>query len=260
MVLWRAPTSSFAEAFRQIRANIDFATASQPARVLLVSSPGPSEGKSTIISNLSVAFAQTGKRVLVIDGDLRRPSLHRLFEIKSREPGVSNLLAHQGVSIDDVVRQTQVEGVSLIPSGPSPPNPAELLGSADMTQLLEDLKARYDLILVDSPPMLPVADGSIMASKVDGLVVVVDGFGTRSSALKATLDMVRSTQVNLIGVIINKLKRPRFGYGYGYHYYYYYRSYHRYYASEDGVPANGANGRLRGLAGRARKVFSVFRR
>lgn len=264
MVVANSPTSSFAEAFRQIRANIEFATTSQPVGVLLVSSPGPSEGKSAILSNLAAAFAQSGRRVLAVDADLRRPTLHRVFEIGGRDPGLSNLLARQGVELDDVIRQTGVEGVSLIPSGPSPPNPAELLGSAYMSELLQELKSRYDLVLVDSPPMLPVADGSIMASKVDGLVVVVDGFSTRSSSLQVTLDTVRNTQVNLLGVIINKLKRPRFGYGYGYGYHYYYRSYHRYYSDEDEGSVdegsvNGANRGLRGLTKRASRIFPLFR-
>ena len=124
-IVWKAPTSSYAEAFRQIRANLQFATATfnQPGNVIMVTSPGPGEGKTTILSNLAVALAQTGKRIVAVDGDLRRPSLHRQFDVVSREPGLSNLLAGQITELKDAIQATEVEGVSILPSGPTPPQP-----------------------------------------------------------------------------------------------------------------------------------------
>ena len=261
LVLWSAPNSSYAESFRHIRANLQFATANQHGNALLVSSPGPGEGKSTIISNLAIAIAQTGKRVVVVDGDLRRPALYRLFNGLQREPGLSNFLADLGADSDDIVTQTDIEGIHVIPSGPTPPNPAELLGSPRMVTLLNQLRERYDIVLVDSPPLLPVADGTILASQVDGAIVVVDGFGTRSSSLQAALDGLRNTQVNITGVIINKLKRPGLGYAYNYpYYYYYYSSYYSYYSQTDEANVNGARGLYLRLGQRARTAWSRLRR
>ena len=229
LVLWKAPTSNYAESFRQIRANIQFATVNQPGKVYLVCSPGPGEGKSTITCNLSIALAQMGKRVVILDGDLRRATIHKRFKAVKREPGLSNYLADITTDFSSIVHQTEIEGVSVIPSGPIPPNPAELLGSPKMTILLKELENYYDYIIVDSPPILVVADGSILASQVDGAIIVADGTSTRSSALHASLNTLKNTQVNILGVVINKLKRARFGYGYGYYYY----SYRGYYGADE---------------------------
>ena len=257
LVLLTASTSSYGEAFRQIRANLQFATANRSGNIMMVASPGPEEGKTTIICNLAVALAHTGKRVVIIDGDLRRPSAHRFFEAGEREPGLSNFLADVHTELAEIVRPTEVEGVHLIPGGPSPPNPTELLGSPKMTVLLDHLKDEYDTVLVDSPPVLLVADSSVMASQVDGVVMVVDGFSTRSSSLRAALDTLRNTQVSILGVIMNKLKPSRFGYGYTYPYHYY--SNYSYYADRDRLSMNG-NGRIYGrVAQKAKLVWSRMR-
>ena len=257
LVLLTASTSSYGEAFRQIRANLQFATANRSGNIMMVASPGPEEGKTTIICNLAVALAHTGKRVVIIDGDLRRPSAHRFFEAGEREPGLSNFLADVNTELAEIVRPTEVEGVHLIPGGPSPPNPTELLGSPKMTVLLDHLKDEYDTVLVDSPPVLLVADSSVMASQVDGVVMVVDGFSTRSSSLRAALDTLRNTQVSILGVIMNKLKPSRFGYGYTYPYHYY--SNYSYYADRDRLSMNG-NGRIYGrVAQKAKLVWSRMR-
>ena len=256
-ILLTAPTSSYAEAFRQIRANLQFATANQTNKILLVASPGPQEGKSTIISNLAVALAHTGKRVITIDGDLRRPSVHQFFGTVNREPGLSNYLADLNTEVSDVIQPTEVEGVHVIPGGPSPPNPAELLGSPKMDALLQELSQRYDNVLLDSPPVLLVADASIMASQADGVIMVVDGFNTRSSSLKAALDAMRNTRVNILGVIMNKLKPARFGYGYIYPYHYYYYSNYSYYADPEQVHVNG-NGKVKAYGSFTRKAKSVL--
>ena len=261
-VLLTAPTSSYAEAFRQIRANLQFATANRPNKILLVASPGPQEGKSTVISNLAVALAHTGKRVVTIDGDLRRPTVHKLFGAVNREPGLSNYLADLKIEVSDVIQPTEVEGVHVIPGGPSPPNPAELLGSPKMGTLLRELSQRYDNVLLDSPPVLLVADASIMASQADGVIMVVDGFNTRSSSLRAALDAMRNTHVNILGVIMNKLKPSRFGYGYAYPYhYYYYSSNYSYYADPEQVHVNGSgNGKVySGFTKKAKTVLGKFK-
>ena len=253
LVIRDAPASGYAEAFRQIRANLQFATANLRGNSVLVSSPAPGEGKSTIIANLALAVAQTGRRVVVVDGDLRRPSIHKLFNDVQREPGLSNYLADPGPDFDAIVTQSQVEGVSVIPSGPTPPNPAELLGSPRMATLLDRLRNDYDMVFVDSPPLLPVADGTILAAQLDAAIVVVDAFATRSGSLDAALAAVRHSQVHILGVVVNKLRRRRFGYDYQYPYYqHYYSSYRRYYAQPDDEGVNGVRtsvGRLRSRAG-----------
>jgi capsular exopolysaccharide synthesis family protein len=259
LVVWESPKSNFAETFRQIRANFEFAVANKPGNAFLVCSPGPGEGKSTVIANLAASLAQTGKRVAVVDGDLRRPSLHTLFKVKHREPGLSNVLADGSANVEDAIREIDIEGIGLVASGPSPPNPAELLGSSRMKSLLTQLKDTHDVVLVDSPPILLVADGSLIASQVDGVVVVVDALATRSSSLQAALDTIKATQVEVIGVVVNKLKRPRFGYGYAYPYYYYYYSYDRYYSESDEIPVDGNAPFYRKASRRARAVWSRLR-
>ena len=259
LVLWAAPSSGFAESLRQVRANLEFATANRPGGLIMVGSPGPGEGKSTILSNLAIAVAQAGKRVVVIDGDLRRPTLHRLFGLDHGERGLSNLLVDPSTTLEDVIVQTDINGVELIPSGPTPPNPAELLGSPRMASALSQLKTTYDMVFLDSPPVLLVADGSIMASQSDGVIVVVDGLGTKSASLKAALDTLRNTQVHIVGVVVNRLKRARFGYGYRYPYHYYYSSYYRYYSDGDEVAANGTGRFYKRLTRRAMSALSRFR-
>ena len=176
-----------------------------------------------------------------------------------RDPGLSNFLADLSTDLAEVVHPTAAEGVEVMPAGPTPPNPAELLGSPKMNTLLSQLKSVYDTVLVDSPPLLLVADGSLVASQVDGVIVVVDGFGTRSSSLQAALDTLRNTNVNIVGVIINKLKRARFGYGYTYPYYYYYSDY-KYYTDSDEMPVNGTGRFYSRLTQQARRVWSRLRR
>ncbi len=261
LLLVSAPNSSYAEAFRQIRANLQFATANNTNKILLVASPGPQEGKSTVISNLAVALAHAGKRVVTVDGDLRRPSIHELFGTINREPGLSNYLADFNAEVSDVIQPTEVEGVHVIPGGPNPPNPAELLGSPKMYTLLQELAQRYDSVLLDSPPVLLVADASIMASQADGVIMVVDGFNTRSSSLKAALDVMRNTHVNILGVVMNKLKPARFGYGYNYPYHYYYYSNYSYYADPEQVHANGNdNGKVHGgFTRKAKAMLGKFK-
>ena len=193
------PRSSHAEAFRQIRANVQFATANRPGKILMVASPGPAEGKTTVISNLAVALAGAGKRVVIFDGDLRKPAIHELFAPIQKEPGLSSYLSDSDTEVWEIIRPTRLGGVHVIPSGPTPPNPAELLGLPRMSDLLNQLVEEYDSGLIDSPPMLLVADGSIMASQLHGVIVLADGLHTRSSSLKGTLDVFHSAHVPCSG-------------------------------------------------------------
>jgi capsular exopolysaccharide synthesis family protein len=265
IVLLDAPDSGYAEAFRQIRINIQFVTDNLSGNVILVSSPGPAEGKSTIITNLAVSIAQAGKRVVLVDGDMRRPSLHGFFDSVARESGLSNYLASIDIdsrnALETVIHATGVEDAYLIPSGPSPPNPAELLGLPLMSGLLAELRDRFDVVLVDSPPLLLVADGSVIAPQVDGAILVVDGLKTRSYSLDTSLNTLRSSGVTVLGVIINRLKRSRIGDRYRYPDYYRYHSmYDRYYSYSDGAEEDSKVGFYGNRARWARKVWSRFRR
>ena len=239
LVMWHAPTSPYSESFRQIRANVQFATAGNKTKVFLVTSPGPSEGKTTILSNLTIAMAQAGKRVVAVDGDLRRPTLHRRFQVEGRKIGLSNFLSQPDLPVENVVISTEIEGVSIIPAGPIPPNPSELLGSPRMAVLLEQLSEKYDVVFVDSPPTLMAADAPVIAAQAGEAIVVVDGRKTRTSSLKGTLESLRNSQVHILGVVLNNLKQGRFGYGYGYGSQYNYSRYYR--MEEDGdTSPNGA--------------------
>jgi capsular exopolysaccharide synthesis family protein len=258
VILQAASTSYHAEAFRQMRVNLQFAIAGESDNVLLVTSPQPGEGKSTIVANLAAALGQSGEKVAVIDADLRMPSMHTFFANNERVPGLSNALADREIAPESIIHATDVYGVDLVPSGPTPPNPGELLGSPAMSLLLNRLKKEYDFVLIDSPPLHAAADASILASQSDGIIIVVDSSSTKSSSLKAALDMLRATQVNVLGAVVNKLKVPRFGFGDGD--FYYYRSYYYRPYGEDGLAVNGAQRFYTSFATKARNAWARVRR
>lgn len=214
------PLSPFTEAFRALRANIRYASVDRPLRTLLVTSPTMSEGKSFLVANLAVVMAQAGLRVVVVDGDLRRPRQHRLFEIHPRDGLTGSLLDG---STDGRLQPTGVEQLFLLPAGGRPPNPAELLGSARMRELLEGLTREADIVLVDSPPLLPVADTMALAGEVDGVLLVVEAGATRRPAFQQAVEALQRLGANIIGVVINAVPTRRRGY---YYYYYYYRDYY----------------------------------
>jgi non-specific protein-tyrosine kinase len=218
IIVSKLPSSSYSEAFRQFRTNLQFAIADRPSKFLLVTSPGPSEGKTTVLCNLASAIAQTGKRVIIVDCDLRRPAIHRRFRLQTKEPGVSSFLAQSNININDVLLATAEEQISVVPAGPIPPNPSELLGSSRMGELLQQLGTLADVVLLDSPPVLVVADTAVIAAQSDGVIVVGDGQSTKAKSLRATLDILAQTQVHILGMVINKLTHRRFDYGYGYGY------------------------------------------
>lgn len=234
-----------AEAYRQLRTNFEFATATRDGNVFMVTSPSPDEGKSTTITNLAISIAQADRRVVLVDADFRRASLHRTIPGVKRDPGLSNVLAGNFESWRSVVQTGQQAGLDVISAGPSPPNPAELLGSAGMQGLIDDLSSSYETVLVDTPPVLPVADASIMASRVSGAVLVIEAFSTRSSSLRTALGTLSNSRVAILGVVVNKFKPPRFG-GDGYHnQHYYYHSGSYQYGEGNGVAPRGVVGRIR---------------
>lgn len=219
----RAPTS---EAYRVLRTNLEFSSVDEPLKNLLVTSPSPSEGKSTTAANLGTVLAQTGNRVVLIDADLRRPSQHKVFELPNNR-GLTTALLDSEAPINYHIQDTRVPGLRLMTSGPLPPNPAELLRSHRMQQILDDLKHEADIVLLDTPPTLTVADASILAPRVNGCVLVTKLGSTSRDALIQAVEGMSKTGANLFGVVLNRAT-PRAG-GYYYNYYYY-----RYYTYEYG--------------------------
>jgi capsular exopolysaccharide synthesis family protein len=212
----------FSEAYRVLRTNVQFSTIDRPGQTLLVTSANPGEGKSTTAANLALVTAQAGKKVVLVDSDLRRPSLHRFFGL-SNEQGLTNLLLSTQSSVDGYAQRTRFENLAVVTSGPLPPNPSELLASRRLDSVLDNLKTEADVVVFDSPPILAVADASIIASKVDGTMLVVDSGKTRSPALQRARDTLTRSKTHLLGAVLNKLRRRGGGYYY-YHYQYYYSS------------------------------------
>ncbi|MBM3131068.1 MAG: polysaccharide biosynthesis tyrosine autokinase, partial [Chloroflexi bacterium] len=210
-----APRAPYAEAYRNLRTNLQFALAVDAAAAVVLSSAEPGEGKSTTIANLAVVMAQTGKRVVLVDTDLRRPVLHQIFHVPP-EPGLTDLFLNNQ-TLDQVVRETTVPGLYLLACGKLPPNPAELLASAWMDRLIAALKERYDIVLFDSPPILPVTDAVLLASKTQHLLWVVAAGKTRTDLLRRARESLAQADTKVVGVVLNRIAS---GSGYGYYYYY----------------------------------------
>lgn len=223
--------SAAAEAYRVLRTNLRFSMIDTQA--VLVSSASPEEGKSTTVANLAVAIAQTGQRVIVVDSDLRRPSLHRFFEL-SNAAGLTSTLLSGDVDLGRFLQPTSFKNLQVLTSGPLPPNPSELLSSRRMDAAVATLRREADIVLFDSPPALAVADASILAAKVDGTLLVVDAGRTRAMAVRRAAEALGRSKTKPLGATLNKLR----GRGRGYYYYAYY------YSSEDGSKNNHRRLRL----------------
>lgn len=219
-----APRSPVSEAFRALRTNIQFASVDRGMRTLLVTSPSPSEGKTTISVNLAVVLSQSGRSVVLMDADLRRPKLHKRMGVPNRA-GLSNLFVQQQIYLEGAIQKTETPNLKLITSGDLPPNPAELLGSEKMHTILQLLGEQVDTVIVDSPPIMAVTDAAVLAPKMDGVVIVVKPGQTKLAALRTCVDQLRRAGGNLMGVVINDVEMGRSRYSYNY----YYKGYYAYY-------------------------------
>ncbi len=199
------PGSLDAEIFRSLRTNVRFSDVDRPRRVVLVTSTGPQEGKSTILANLGVSLSQAGRRVLLVDTDLRRPSLHRLFALP-KQTGLADVLAGDA-DLERAVRPTAVDGLRLLPCGTLPPNPAELIESARLQQLVTELRQTYDFVLMDSPPAGGLVDASLLSSLADGVLFVVEPRRFDSRLLRAAVRQLERAGARLYGVVLNKSPR-----------------------------------------------------
>ncbi len=204
------PFSSIAESYRQMRTNLQFARVGQPIRTLMITSPAPGEGKSTTACNLAIAFAQTGKSVLLVDADLRRPTLDAKFGLK-KEPGLSEYLSGK-LPLKTVVQQTRVENLSVLCSGEIPPNPAEALGSDSMRKLIAEVLEKFEVVLFDSSPILAVTDPAVLSTMVDGTLVVVSSGRTRAQDLEQASELLEGVGGKVIGVVMNNFD-PHHAYG-----------------------------------------------
>lgn len=209
------PKSPVSEAFRTLRTNIQFANVDNELKSIAFTSAGPGEGKSSTIANIAVAIAQTGKSILVIDADLRNPSQHKIYGLSNGE-GLSTTLVTE-VPLLSQVQKGALEGLDVLPAGPIPPNPAELLGSRKMRQLLDEAKNHYDMILIDTPPTIAVADSSILAQIVDGVILILSsGEVNRDYAIRAK-EQLDKVGAKILGAVLNKVELKTKE-----HYYYYY--------------------------------------
>ena len=224
LIVHTQPQSSAAECCRTIRTNLSFMSADRPLRAILVTSASPAEGKTTVATSVAIALAQSGKRVLLVDSDLRRPRIHRTFSISSATPGVTSVLVGDRTLAEAVI-VSEVPGLDVLPCGPIPPNPSELLHSSRFHQMLADALANYDRVVFDSPPLGAVTDAAILAPQLDATLVVVKSQRTTRDAIISALRQLRDVKARVAGGVLNDvdLNHGQYGYGYGYGAYYYYR-------------------------------------
>ncbi|WP_144408422.1 CpsD/CapB family tyrosine-protein kinase [Pelosinus fermentans] len=217
LIVHEQAKSPIAEAYRTLRTNIQFSKTDGQLQTILFTSSGPGEGKSTTLANTAVALAQSGKRVIIMDCDLRKPVLHKIFDKKNR--GITNFLVEE-ICAEDLIQETQVENLRILTSGPIPPNPSELLGSRKMQGLFNSLKEQADYLMIDAPPVIAVTDACVLASKVDGIALVINSGTVRPEMAQKAKDLLIKANGHLLGVILNRVEIEE---EYG-HYYYYYGS------------------------------------
>lgn len=196
--------SPISEQYRTIRTNIQFSSVDHEVKTLMVTSSGPGEGKSTTVANLAVVFAQQGKRVLLVDADMRKPTVHYTFN-HTNTFGLTSVMTKQ-LSLEKAVKDSAENNLFVLTSGPIPPNPAELLTSRAMEQFFEDAQELFDLIIFDTPPLLAVTDAQVLANKCEGTILVVSSGKTEKEMLVKAKELLDSAQSKILGVILNNKK------------------------------------------------------
>ncbi len=223
-----SPKSPVSEAYRSLRTNIQFADIDKPKRVILMTSSASKEGKSTTAVNLAITLAQMGSKVLLVDSDLRRPAVHNFFGME-KTYGLTNLLIGS-LAFDDVIKRTEIEHLDVITAGDIPPNPSELVSSEAMRKFIVEARSRYDHVLLDSPPVIAVTDAAVLATRVDGTILVVSsGYVNKKEVMRA-VSLLRNVKGSILGVVLNALDiKKMFG---SYYYYFHYYQYYYYYGSD----------------------------
>jgi capsular exopolysaccharide synthesis family protein len=217
-------TAAFSEAIRAVRTAVLFASADEGSRSIVVTSTGPHEGKTLVASSLAIALAQTGQRTIVLDADMRRPRMHEALG-RSQEPGLSNLLVGDA-TLTDAVRPTTVQNLWILPAGHIPPNPAELLGSKKYDELLAELKRRFDTVVIDAPPVMPVTDAALLAHTAGGVLFVIGAEMTPRQSAAAAIEQLSNANAKFLGAVLNRVHIERHAYYYSA---YYHKAYGKYY-------------------------------
>ena len=218
------PRSAAAEAYRTLRTNIRFAGLDSPCRTVVVTSASPGEGKTTTVANFGIAAAQASARVCLVDSDMRRPSLHHLFGLPNTRGLTTALL--EGQTFAALSQATRIPNVSLLTSGPLPPNPAELVASQRMHECLEAAMQDFDLVLLDSPPVASVSDALTLSAQCEGVMLVVRAGQVPQAVIRRTVEHIEAVRGRILGVVLSSVNMSRDG-----EYYDYYRYYARYYGA-----------------------------
>jgi capsular exopolysaccharide synthesis family protein len=206
LVMVQAPRSAAAEAYRTLSTNIQFSSLDRDVRTLLVTSAGPDEGKSIVLANLAITMAEGGRRVIVVDCDLRHPSLHQVFGL-SDQPGLTTMMLNEALA--PPLQATVVANVTLVASGPLPPNPSELISSERFARVLAAIGADADIVLVDAPPVTAVTDATILATRVDGVLLVVDSGRTRRDTGRRAKDQLERVGARVLGAVLTNVKAEK---------------------------------------------------
>ena len=220
LVAFTTPRSPISEAYRTLRTNLEFSSLDKPMKTMVVTSPGSEEGKSTTLANLAVTIAQAEKQVILVDCDLRRPSQHAIFGLPN-DVGLTTMVVDEKAMSQPPLLETGVPGLLLLPSGPLPPNPSELLGSRRMREIIAALGERADIILFDAPPIVAVTDAAVLASRVDGVLLVVKAGATKRDHAQKAKALLGKVNAHLVGAVLSNVKMDT--------------SYYHYYSEEEGT-------------------------
>lgn len=199
------PRSPISEAFRALRTNLDFASLDQALTTLAVTSAGVGEGKSTTLANLAVVSAQAGRKIIVVDADLRRPTLHQIFDMNN-EIGLTTMMMDDAALASPPLQNTEIENLSVLPSGPLPPNPAEVIGSQRMEEVIANLAKEADQVIFDTPPVLAVTDAAVLATRVDGVLLVICAGKTRREYARTAVQRLEQVDARLVGTVLTNVQ------------------------------------------------------
>lgn len=205
LVVGTNPSSVVSEQFRSIRTNIMYAGVQKEITAVLFTSDTPVAGKSTVAANMAVAYAQAGKKTLLLDADLRRPTGHHTFEVSNRV-GLSTAIVNE-IPVSQVISKTNFDHLDLLTSGPVPPNPAELLSAAKFDAIMIHLKTQYDMVIIDSPPILSVTDAQLLSKNADGVVLVTNVEKNNRDRLNEAIELLGKSKANIIGIVLNHRKK-----------------------------------------------------
>jgi non-specific protein-tyrosine kinase len=217
-----------------LRTNIQFASVDKPIESLLITSIAPEEGKTTIAANLSIALAQGGRNVICIDGDLRKPKMHRMMRLPNRK-GLTTMFMQPEIQLDGTIQKTDTNNLYIMTAGNLPPNPSELLASDRMDYIIDTMIEHADIVVIDTPPIMAVTDAVVLSQRVDGVLLIIKVGETRTTAAQQTVDQLRRLNANILGVVLNNVptRGSRYYYSNGYY------TYQEYYGKSEGKPRKG---------------------